>query len=265
MTDDTKIIPFIYDENPIRVVKDEQGEPWFVAKDVCAVLEIVNVSKSVDGLDDDEKGLRKVYTPGGQQEMITINESGLYTLVVRSNKPQAKSFRRWVTHDVLPTLRKTGAYAMPGHSEMDSTTMSTLVSLIANVAKLIQKQERIASLLEEQSTKNEKVIDARFIYDLDTSATADFFEFRKTQLDKLTPDVRRFLISRTVIDKEGATILSWLYAMYEQWCFAECSIPSGRNTFYSDVRLAVSGYGEIKTGKRSQLYVTGIRLRGDKD
>ena len=105
----TDVIPFCFDAQSVRVVSQD-GEPWFVAKDVCDVLEIVNSRKAVSALDDDEKGLRKVQTPGGEQELSIISESGLYTLVIRSNKPQAKPFRKWVTAEVLPTIRKTGGY-----------------------------------------------------------------------------------------------------------------------------------------------------------
>lgn len=96
----------------IRVI-DRDGEPWFVAKDICLILDHTNPSMAIQGLDDDEKGVSKVYTLGGTQEMAVISESGLYTLLVRSNKGVAKPFRRWVTHEVLPSIRKTGGYVTP--------------------------------------------------------------------------------------------------------------------------------------------------------
>lgn len=87
------------------------GEPWFVATDVCDVLTIS--TEATRRLDDDEKGLRTVQTPGGQQEMTVINESGLYSLTLTSRKPEAKRFKKWVTSEVLPSIRKTGQYAAP--------------------------------------------------------------------------------------------------------------------------------------------------------
>lgn len=105
------IIPFAFDDALIRVQQDENGAPWFVAKDVCAVLEHSNYRMAAQMLDEDEKGVRKVYTLGGEQEMLLVNESGLYTLIIRSNKPEAKRFRKWVTAEVLPTIRKTGSYS----------------------------------------------------------------------------------------------------------------------------------------------------------
>lgn len=88
------------------------GEPWFVAKDVCDILGIANSRDAVSRLDEDEKGVGKADTLGGKQEVSIVNEFGLYQLTLRSNKPEAKQFKRWVTHDVLPTLRKQGYYSM---------------------------------------------------------------------------------------------------------------------------------------------------------
>ena len=115
----TNIIPFTYESQQIRVIQDEQDEPWWIAKDVCDVLELTNVAMAVKGLDDDEKGISKVYTLGGEQELLTVNEPGLYTLIIRSNKPEAKQFKRWITHEVLPSIRKTGGYEVDTLSEID--------------------------------------------------------------------------------------------------------------------------------------------------
>ena len=96
----------------VRVVM-HNGEPWFVAKDVCDCLELTNTAQTISYLDDDEKGVTTNYTPGGKQEMSMISEAGLYSLILRSRKPEAKAFKRWVTHDILPSIRKTGSYSAP--------------------------------------------------------------------------------------------------------------------------------------------------------
>ena len=102
-------IEFSFEGRSVRtVVKDAQT--WFVAADVCAVLEHSDASKAVSRLDDDEKGATNVRTLGGVQEMNVVNESGVYNLIFTSRKPQAKVFRRWVTDEVLPSIRKTGGY-----------------------------------------------------------------------------------------------------------------------------------------------------------
>lgn len=86
------------------------NEPYFIAKDVCNVLQLTDVSKSVERLDEDEKLIRKVFVSGQNREVIMVNESGLYNLIFRSNKSEAKAFRKWVTSEVLPSIRKTGTY-----------------------------------------------------------------------------------------------------------------------------------------------------------
>lgn len=89
-------------------VKD--GEPLFVAADVCRALEISKYRDAVSRLDEDERGSFEVDTPGGTQKMTAVTESGLYSLVLGSRKPEAKAFKRWITHEVLPTIRQTGGY-----------------------------------------------------------------------------------------------------------------------------------------------------------
>lgn len=109
---------FNFDAQGLRVVGPAEA-PWFVAKDVCDALGLPNVSLAISGradrdesgLDDDEKGIAVVNTLGGPQEMLTVNESGLYALIFRSRKPQARLFRKWVTSEVLPAIRKNGAYS----------------------------------------------------------------------------------------------------------------------------------------------------------
>lgn len=88
------------------------AEPWFVNQDVCNVLEIRNPRQALTRLDEDEKGVISNDTPGGEQNMNIINEFGFYVLVLGSRKPEAKRFKRWVTHEVLPAIRRTGAYSV---------------------------------------------------------------------------------------------------------------------------------------------------------
>jgi len=100
---------FNSDFGQVRTIT-RNGEPWFVAADVCAALEIVNSRDAMTRLDSDEKGVVSTDTLGGKQEVSIVNESGLYALVLGSRKPEAKAFKRWITHEVIPTIRKTGGY-----------------------------------------------------------------------------------------------------------------------------------------------------------
>lgn len=103
------LIPFQFGQQQIRVV-EKDDEPWFVAADIATVLDYRNASDMVRMLDDDERGTQIVRTPSGDQEMLVIDESGLYSAILRSRKPEAKPFRKWVTKEVLPAIRKAGVY-----------------------------------------------------------------------------------------------------------------------------------------------------------
>ena len=95
-----QIIPFNYKSKTVRVIQDENGDPWWVAKDICKILGLEDTHKAVQRLEEDEKGRKIIPTLGGDQEMWVISEPGLYSLMLRSNKPEAKQFKKWITHDV---------------------------------------------------------------------------------------------------------------------------------------------------------------------
>lgn len=143
------LVPFSFDNTEIRVVTDERGEPWFVATDVATILDYNHVPHMVRLLDEDEKGVRIVDTPGGPQEVTIISESGLYACILKSRKPDAQRFRKWVTAEVLPSLRRTGAYriASPAASAVQPSLefkalyeVATLIGLDQNVAAISANQ-----------------------------------------------------------------------------------------------------------------------------
>lgn len=106
---------FKYEENKVTndfTTIEVDGEVWFLAKDVCALLEIQNVSREVASLDEDEKLMYQIRIAGQMRDANFVNESGLYTLVFKSKKPSAKKFRKWVTKEVIPSVRKTGSYSV---------------------------------------------------------------------------------------------------------------------------------------------------------
>ena len=110
MADD--LTRFEFRGKSVRTVTIE-GEPWFVAKDVCNVLEFEKSRKAVSSLDEDEKDYVTITDPIGREQKTTVvSESGLYALIFKSRKPEAKEFRRWVTQEVLPQIRKTGRYVL---------------------------------------------------------------------------------------------------------------------------------------------------------
>jgi hypothetical protein len=104
---------FDFEQAPVRIIERNEA-PWFVAVDVCRALEIMNSRDALSSLDEDEKGVANTDTHGGRQEMAVVSESGVYHLIFRSRKAAAKRFRRWVTQEVLPQLRRQGRVELPG-------------------------------------------------------------------------------------------------------------------------------------------------------
>lgn len=132
----------------LRTLTDEAGEPWFVAKDVCDILEISNPSDALKRLDDDE---RSRFNLGRQGETNIVNEAGLYVLVLGSRKPEAHEFKRWVTHEVLPQIRKTGGYIPTTDADDDMTILAKAVmigqrTMEAQKRKIAEQQTRIDEL-----------------------------------------------------------------------------------------------------------------------
>jgi prophage antirepressor-like protein len=142
---------FTYNDRSVRTAGCPNN-PLFVAKDVCEILEISNVSQAVngtsgrdDGLDDDEKGVYAMRTPSGTQEMLCVTEAGLYSLVFKSRKPEARAFKRWVIHEVLPALRKTGQFAI----------QKSPAQMLLESARLLAEQEQRQLVLESRIEKVE--------------------------------------------------------------------------------------------------------------
>lgn len=137
----------------LRTLTDEEGEPWFVAKDVCDILELTNPAVALQSLDDDEKtnlSNSYVWSEPGRRPLI-ISEPGLYRLVMRSRKPEAKEFQRWVTHEVLPQIRKTGGYIPTSETDDDMTILAKAVmigqrTMEAQKRKIAEQQTRIVEL-----------------------------------------------------------------------------------------------------------------------
>ena len=132
MTNEIKI--FNFNQNQVRTILRD-GEPWFVAKDIADALEYRDAPNAIRTLDEDELRTHIMSTNKGDRELAIINESGLYSLVLKSRKPEAKIFKRWVTGEVLPAIRKTGAYGMPTPvAVVDMKAIGGMVKKCANVA-----------------------------------------------------------------------------------------------------------------------------------
>ncbi|MDU4566323.1 MAG: BRO family protein [Haemophilus parainfluenzae] len=141
MKTQSKLSTFNFESNSIRTLAID-NEPWFVAKDVCDAIGLTNSRMSLIALDEDEKGVSLIYTPSGQQEMNIVSESGMYTLILRCRDAVKKGsvphrFRKWVTSEVLPQIRKTGSYS--------KTTVDQRTGLRNAVNMLVSKKGLIYS------------------------------------------------------------------------------------------------------------------------
>lgn len=145
---------FKYEDNDVRTV-DLNGEPWFVGKDVAAVLEYSNPRKALaDHVDQEDKGVTKCDTLGGVQELTIINESGLYSLILSSKLPTAKQFKRWVTSEVLPSIRKNGGY-ISGQEQLTPSELMAKALLVANKT-LAERDARISELTVQNAIMQPK-------------------------------------------------------------------------------------------------------------
>ena len=148
----------------VRTINDDRGV-WFVAKDVCEALGISKYRDAIAKLDDDERVSKRVDTLGGVQEMVSVNESGLYALIFRSNKPEARKFRKWVTSEVLPAIRKYGGYGNSCESvkrdieefkEFVSVTLSNYASICNENSRLTEQAKKLRAQVKGLNAKLRK-------------------------------------------------------------------------------------------------------------
>ena len=145
---------FSFRDRDVRVVEVD-GEPWWVAKDVCDVLGIANPSDALERLDDDE---RSRFNLGRQGEANVVNEPGLFSLILGSRKPEAKAFKRWVTHEVLPSLRRNGFYVTGQLSESEEDPTRTLLRLVSKL------EERISDLEDSiRGDRDKRLVDRKSV------------------------------------------------------------------------------------------------------
>jgi prophage antirepressor-like protein len=181
------LMPFQFEGRQVRASIDDDGTAWFVAQDACEVLDIG--TDQTRRLDADEKGLRSIQTPSGAQQMVVVNEPGLYALVFGSRKPEAKAFKRWIRHEVLPAIRKTGTYSLPAGPILPKSFAEAL-RLAADQQETIEAQ---AAQLAEAAPSVEFV--QRYA---DSTGTKGFREVAKV-LRANESQFREFLIDEKIM------------------------------------------------------------------
>jgi prophage antirepressor-like protein len=244
---DNKIVAFTNPEfGEVRTLNIE-NEPWFVAADVCKALDLGNASMTLSRLDDDEKGVSLIDTLGGVQNMVTVNEPGLYTLVLGSRKPEAKAFKRWITHDVIPSIRKNGGY-IAGQETLSPEELMAKALLVAQ--KTIEEKNALLSRtsveLSAAKVENEIMRPKAGYFDevVDRNLLTNFRETAK-ELGIKPKTFVNFLIEKKYIyrDKRGKLLPyedknDGLFEVKEcfnektQWAGMQTLVtPKGRETF----------------------------------
>lgn len=143
-----------FEQNDVRMVQ-KGGEPWFVLSDLCKVLELSTPSRVSERLDRDEKGVSLIHTLGGAQKVTVVNESGMYAVILRSDKPQAKPFRKWITSEVLPSIRKTGKYEMKPSDDLKAKRVET-----AQANANVRKASLLLKIADSTKTQYKEVLQA---------------------------------------------------------------------------------------------------------
>ncbi|MDD3165291.1 MAG: BRO family protein [Oscillospiraceae bacterium] len=189
-----------FNGTPVRVVKDESGNPWFVAKDVCEVLEIRTDTIRVI-VDDDEVQETNPNTIGiqsGGRNPLIVSESGMYSLILRSRKPEARRFKKWVTSEVLPSIRATGGYVGASIDDDESTIMARALQ-IAN-ATIERNKARLAET-ERQLVEQKPMVD--YCNDVLSASNLHTVNSIATHLGISAIRLNRFLVDRGLIYKQG--------------------------------------------------------------
>lgn len=175
----TDLIPFTFENAEIRTVLID-GEPWWVASDVCSVLGYSRVADALRMLDEDDLGTHSVRGPDGlERPTQIISEAGLYSLILRSKRPEAKAFKRWVTHEVIPQIRKTGSYSAVSRFEIPKTHAAALRMAAEQLERAELAEARVAEL-EPDAAAGRALADAKGT--LEIGAVANMFEVGRTTL-----------------------------------------------------------------------------------
>lgn len=213
----TALTAFKFDQTDVQAF-DLNGVACILAKGVCDALGLGNVSQALANLDDDEKGVTTADTPGGAQSVSYVTESGLYSLVLRSRKPEAKAFKRWVTHEVLPAIRSHGGYLTPAKIEEALTDPDTIIRLATSL-----KEERAARLELETQVK------------VTTPKAEAFDAFLSTKGDYSVNEAAKILSRHHDILTGETRLRNWMQA--NRWIYRSAGKPRAYQTRLDQGRL----------------------------
>lgn len=242
------MLSFTFEDTQLRGF-EEGGESWFVAQDACSLLGLGNPSQALAKLDDDEKGIITSDTLGGFQQLLIVSESGLYALIFRSRKPVAKRIRKWVTQEVLPTIRKTGRYEYPANDGEEGCKAVAIADTLGldSPDDIERLRVKIALIREARHAYGPK--SARGLWEAIGLPDIHRVETLGGDLTLDDPDtsIRDWLAARCQIEPGARTRATELYKDYVAWskerdevflsqaAFGRCLTRSGLRPFHSEV------------------------------
>ena len=201
----SSIQTFTYQTNEVRTV-EMNGEPWFVLKDVCGVLGLTDTGRTAERLDTDELTRIPLGSGGQNREMLIINASGLYNVILRSDKPEAKPFRKWVTAEVLPSIRKHGAYMTPETLQAAILNPDTMIQLCQQLKAEQDKNAALTAANSQLTVQNQIMQPKSDYFDMlvDRNLLTSFRETAK-QLGVKEKAFIQFLLDKKFLyrDKKG--------------------------------------------------------------
>lgn len=204
---------FNFNQNEIRTIIKEDGEIWFVASDVAKVLEYRDAGNMARNLDDDEKGTHIVSTPSSDQEMLIINESGLYSATLKSRKPEAKTFKKWITSVVLPSIRKNGGYIAGQENDDPELIMAKALQVANNV--IIRKSQE----LQQALTERDHAIETKaHISDKKTATAMATASAKSRQAEALKEQLGESKNYASIKAVEKATGRTFNWRNLKKWC-----------------------------------------------
>ncbi|WP_018126127.1 BRO-like protein [Desulfovibrio oxyclinae] len=221
------VIPFDFDGSAVRVVMRED-EPWFVAKDVCGVLDIGNSRQAVSRLEEDEKGVITSDTLGGSQKVSAVSESGLYALIFTSRKPEARRFRKWVTSEVLPAIRKHGRYESCGTTGLPGDVPDFSLRLKPALRAQAMHTAVQTARLDGGSEQDVKRLYLEYCGLFCARGTADF--------ETSDPSLTAFIEARCALGSRLMVTKDRLFSAYQEFCSEEDWPTLRRETFFREIR-----------------------------
>lgn len=269
-----KVILFKYEQQNMRVILDKNGEPWFIGKDICDILGLKNVSQATQKMADDEKLIQKMFVSGRDRVLLTISESGLYALVAQSNKPEAGPFGQWVTHDMLPLLRKMRLCIDPGSIAPALSAVNNSRTLLDR-ALVMEGSVRIfkaaVSIARAAGLKGRAALVKANAITLRTPGTIDCLQELGIQDQDINEkdQIPNFVSARCILGegRQGEVSVSppVLYQEYKEY-IAEMGVdPLGKQFFYRQLKDHCPKVRRLRKSYSSRDYFFGIGLNDSPD